>query len=86
MTHTSYRIDEAGGSMPLSGPTIARRTVALYVDRESRQWVIRDPQGEFWSLPSGDGGWMRREPYHLSEESTLESVPGHYRHMLNLPF
>ena len=64
----------------------ARRTVSLYVDRTTQQWVVRDPEGEFWRLPSAEDGWANREPFQLDEEAELEIVPGHYRYLLNLPF
>lgn len=67
-------------------PSPIRRRVALYVDRTTRQWVVRDPVGDWWSLPSTDDGWMHRAPFELSEDSELESVPRHYLSMLNLPF
>jgi hypothetical protein len=33
------------------------RIVALYVDKASQQWVVRDSEGKFWSLPSTDNPW-----------------------------
>ena len=63
-----------------------RGSVALYVDRATQQWVVRDPDGEFWLLPSVDDCWEHREPFQLTEEAELEIIPGHYRYMLNLPF
>jgi hypothetical protein len=63
-----------------------RRVVALYVDRSTQQWVVRDPEGDFWLLPSSDNSWERREPFVVSDETELEIIPGHYRYMLNLPF
>ena len=60
--------------------------VALYVDRSTRQWVVRDPRGDFWRLPSDDNAWDHREPFPLTVDSELEIVPGHYRYMLDLPF
>jgi hypothetical protein len=66
--------------------TVRKIKVALFVDRVSNQWVVRDPDGDFWIIPSGEDGWQRREPFLFSEESELEAVPGHYLHMLRLPF
>ena len=60
--------------------------VALYVDRASEHWVVRDPEGNFWLLPSGDNPWAERQPYQPTEEADLEPVPGHYLYMLSLPF
>lgn len=61
-------------------------SVAVYVDRPSQQWVVRDPHGDFWLLPPVEDCWEQRRPFHLTDESELESVPGHYRYLLNLPF
>ena len=60
--------------------------VALFVDRLSNQWVVRDPDGEFWVVPPGEDGWERREQFRVTDDSELEAVPGHYLHMLHLPF
>lgn len=73
------------GSDDWTGPSFSRRGVALYVDRTTGQWVVRDSEGEFWRLPSIDDCWKHREPFDLSDDSELESVPGHYLYMLNLP-
>ena len=62
------------------------RKTALYVDRSSRQWVLRDPEGNFWILPSGDEAWERRQPYEPKAETDLEPVPSHYTNLLRLPF
>jgi hypothetical protein len=59
---------------------------ALFVERDSKQWVVRDPDGNFWIMPTGNDPWDQRQPYFATEESALEPVPGHYIHMLNLPF
>ncbi len=64
----------------------SRPAVAIYVDRASRQWVVRDPEGNLWSLPSSDRPWDERQPFSPAEEAELEPVPGHYRDMLGLPF
>jgi hypothetical protein len=63
-----------------------KRAAALYVDRATRQWVVRDPEGNFWSLPSTDNPWDERQPFYPAEETELEPVPGHYKDMLGLPF
>ena len=60
--------------------------VTLYVDRSSQQWVVLDPEGNFWILPSVDNAWDQRRLFNPTEESELEPVPGHYKHMLGLPF
>jgi hypothetical protein len=59
---------------------------ALYVDRSKQQWIVLDRDGNLWILPSEDENpWEHRQPFHPSEETELEPVPGHYKHMLGLP-
>jgi hypothetical protein len=58
----------------------------LYVDRASQQWVVRGPEGNFWSLPHTDNPWDERQPFTPAEGTELEPVPGHYKHMLGLLF
>ena len=62
----------------------SKRVAALYVDKTSQQWVVRDPEGNFWSLPSTDNPWDERQPFSPTEETELEPVPGHYKYMLGL--
>jgi hypothetical protein len=66
--------------------TSGKRVLALYVDRASQQWVVLDPEGNFWIVPSGESPWEHRQPFHPTEETDLEPVPGHYKYMLGLPF
>lgn len=66
--------------------TEKNRPVALFADHISNQWVVRDPEGSFWIVPYGDKGWNQRQPFYPTEDSELEPVPGHYIHMLDLPF
>ena len=63
----------------------SKRVVALYVDKASQRWIVRDAEGNFWSLPSTDNPWDKRQPFIPAEETELEPVPGHYKHMLGLP-
>ncbi|MGH7388093.1 MAG: hypothetical protein ACREM3_01355 [Candidatus Rokuibacteriota bacterium] len=63
-----------------------KRPGAVFVERSTRQWVVRDPEGEFWILPAVDDPWRHRLPFHPTEETGLEPVPGHYKHVLGLPF
>ena len=64
----------------------SKRAAALYADRAARRWVVRDPEGNFWSLHSTDNPWDERQPFSPAEETDLEPVPGHYKSMLGLPF
>ena len=65
--------------------TVRKQVTTLYVDRASRQWVVRDPDGSFWVLPPTDNPWDDRQPFSPAEETDLEPVPGHYKYMLGLP-
>jgi hypothetical protein len=65
--------------------TASQRVIALYVDKASQQWVVRDTEGNFWSLPSTNKPWGERQPFSPTEEMELEPVPGHYKYMLGLP-
>jgi hypothetical protein len=66
--------------------TGTKRVVALFVERSYEQWVVRDPDGDFWLLPAVDNPWGQRQPFYPTAESELEPVPGHYTSMLGLPF
>ena len=65
---------------------LTKPRVALFVDRASQRWVVRDLEGSFWILPSVEDPWDHREPFHPTSEADLEPVPGHYKDMLRLPF
>lgn len=67
-------------------PALGKQRVALFVERSCRQWVVRDPEGSFWILPSVNHPWEHRQPFHPTPETNLEPVPGHYKDMLELPF
>lgn len=58
----------------------------LFVDRSRQQWIVQDPEGDFWILPPGEDPWDHREPFEPTPETDLEPVPGHYRDLLRLPF
>jgi len=59
--------------------------VSIYVNKAGQQWVVKDSEGNFWSLPSTDNPWDKRQPFMPTEESELEPVPGHYGYLLGLP-
>ena len=63
-----------------------RKQAALFVDRSAQQWIVRDPDGCFWLVPSRENAWDHREPFSPSEATALEPIPGHYMDMLGLPF
>jgi hypothetical protein len=64
-------------------PNLKRRVAALYVDRNTQQWVVRDNEGNLWSVPPGENGWDQRSRFEPSEESDLEILPGHYIFMID---
>ena len=64
---------------------VRKQVVAIYVDRSNGQWIVRDGEGNFWSLPATENPWDDRRPFVPAEDSELEPVPGHYRYMLGLP-
>jgi hypothetical protein len=70
----------------MGGSAAGRKPVCtLYVDRFTKQWVLRDAEGRFWTVP-GDRGVREtpREQFFPTEESELEPVPGHDKHMLGI--
>ena len=66
--------------------TVRKRPVGLYVERSSQQWIVRDPDGNFWILPTVENPWDYRQRFYPTEEMELEPVPGHYKYLLSLPF
>ena len=74
--------DEAGGGTLM---LVRRATMGLFVDRTTQQWVARDLEGQFWVVPPVDDPWSHRAPFQPADDSQLEPVPGHYKHMLGLP-
>jgi hypothetical protein len=54
---------------------VTSRVVALYVDRATQRWVVRDVEGRLWNLPPGDNPWDERQPFTPAEETDLEPVP-----------
>ncbi len=61
-----------------------RNVIAIYVDRATRQWIVRDQEGALWALPTTENPWDGRQPFTPADETDLEPVPGHYRYMLGL--
>ena len=65
---------------------LRKGAVALFVDRFSQQWIVLDGDGNYWIVPNNvNDPWNQRQPYSPTEETELERVPGHYKHMLGLP-
>ena len=65
---------------------VRKCTVALYVERSTQKWIVRDPDGNLWIVPSTEDAWDHREPFQPTEDTDLEPVPGHYKYLLQLPF
>ncbi len=66
--------------------TLRRSLVAVFVDRASQQWIVRDPDGKYWLVPSVPDPWDHRQPFYPTEETELQPVPKHYKDTLGLPF
>jgi hypothetical protein len=77
-------LDERAPEQNMISPR--KQRVALFVERSSHQWIVQDPEGNFWLLPSAENPWSERQPFQPTEETELEVVPGHYKYMLGLPF
>ena len=77
-------LDERAAEQNMISPR--KQRAVLFVERSSQQWIVQDPEGNFWLLPSVEDPWSQRQPFHPTEETELELVPGHYKNMLSLPF
>ena len=67
--------------------TLRKQVATLYVDKLRQQWIVRDPEGNFWIVPSVKDPWDHRTPVDpTTEEFDLELVPNHYKYLLDLPF
>ena len=86
----SFRRQQAGIGLSIKGLdmlTLRKSQAGLYVDKSHHHWVVKDPDGHFWSLPPGENSWEHREPVDpTADDVDLEPVPGHYKNMLDLPF
>ena len=65
---------------------LRKEVVAVFADRAARQWIVRDPEGNYWLVPPVSNPWDHRQPFQPSEEMELQPVPGHYKDLLGLPF
>lgn len=83
MTETDFGFDE---EIHQRAMTVVRRNIALFADRTSQRWVVRDQKGQLWALPPVANGWEDRKPFELTEETQLEPIPAHYRYFLGVPF
>jgi hypothetical protein len=67
--------------------SLPSRGAEIFVDRTcTDHWIVRDPEGNFWIVPSVENAWEYRRPFQPTEENDLEAIPGHCRAMLGLPF
>ena len=55
--------DEPGSEIAMMSNEPHRPSAAVFVDRSSRRWVVRDPDGAFWVLPSVERPWEHRQPF-----------------------
>jgi len=63
-----------------------KRIVGIFVDRACpERWIVRDPEGNFWTVPCAENPWDYREPFHPTEDMELEPVPAHYKYVLGIP-
>lgn len=85
MTDQFVQTSQDAASETTTMLSIRKQGAALYVDRSSRQWVVRDPDGQFWALPHIADCWPHRQAFEPAEDTDLEPVPGHYKHMLGIP-
>jgi len=59
--------------------TLRKNVVNLFVDRASRQWIVLDPDGNFWIVSTDHANpWEQRQPFYPNDQTELEPVPGHY--------
>ena len=66
--------------------TLSNQRATIYVEKSLQQWIVHDPEGNFWILPPSEEAWEQRKPFTPDKECELEPVPGHYKYMLGLPF
>ena len=66
---------------------IGKPRASVFVDRANQRWVVRDPDGNFWTVPAlASHPWEDREPFVPTEDMELEPVPSHYQYLFDLPF
>ena len=51
---------------------LKNRNAALFVDRSSQHWVVRDPKGNFWIVPSVENPWNHHQSF--LDETKLRRV------------
>lgn len=62
------------------------RKTTIFIDRACQgHWVVRDPEGQYWVVPSTERAWEDRRPFTPTQDTQLEAVPGHYKSFLGLP-
>jgi hypothetical protein len=40
--------------------TLRKQGVVLFMDRQSQQRIVRDPESNFWTVPSVENPWDHR--------------------------
>jgi hypothetical protein len=56
--------------------THRKQVLGLYVEIGSQQWVVLDPEGSFWIVPSGDGSWETAGRFTRPRRRTLSRSRG----------
>ena len=65
--------------------TTRKPVMSLYVDKACPEhWIVRDHEGQFWSLPPEENAWDKREKFQPNEDAEFEPIPSHYMYMLGL--
>jgi hypothetical protein len=59
--------------------------MALCTNKVTRQWIVRNPKGNVWSLLSIDNPWDERQPFASAEDTELPPDLGLHKYTLGLP-
>jgi hypothetical protein len=63
---------------------VLQMKLTLFMRRVRQQWLVLDPEGNFWNLPIVENPWDQRPPFYPTEENELQPAPGHYKNRLGL--
>ena len=55
---------------------VRKQRVTLYVDRLSQQWVVLDPEGNFWMVPSVETPGTSASRFTRPRRLSLSPFPG----------
>ena len=66
--------------------TTRKPVMSLYVDKGCPEhWIVRDREGRFWVVPSGENAWEKREAFHRARMPSSNRFPADCMYMLGLP-